>query len=323
MGRVQTVSTAGIVASERVVFWNSGAQEIGTIGAICAKPLTSSFHAEAATRQLGPMLVFALKSTPHVVRYARPSFDGQDIVRLRYQRSGESIIEQAGQRTTLREGDWTIIDGSLPHSMMNTADASQLSLHLPRSVLSERDYHLVRNIVGAMRAEGRVSKLLVDCLKFSIEELQETSSDVEQDLGLSIFEMFRVVISDVASAQASSSTRDVLEQRVREYINRNLCDCDLSVEAIAQAMGCSTRYLHKVFQGKESISGLIWSQRLDRCRRELMTAHSAGTTLTELAYEYGFSSSAHFSRSFKERFGIAPSAFRMRSNAPGGERGAE
>jgi AraC-like DNA-binding protein len=41
-----------------------------------------------------------------------------------------------------------------------------------------------------------------------------------------------------------------------------------------------------------------------------LAAYVAGSTLTEAAYAGGFADSAHFSRTFKKMFGIAPASVR-------------
>jgi AraC-like DNA-binding protein len=309
MGRVHSVSTAGIPIPDRLTFWTTGANCVTSIGRIRASSLGNVFEAEAATRRFGSLLVFGLTAAPHrVTQYAR----GQEaVLKLRYQRSGEALIEQAGREVVLRAGEMAVIDGSRPHCMVNTVESRQISLHLPHGILSERDIKMAHSVATAVPMSGRVGKLLFDCLCYTLEDLKETNEPTEQDLGASIFDMFRAAIHEVASEQVCVSSRDTVEQRVREYVRRNLSNPDLSVETIASAMGCSGRYIHKIFEGQESITRMIWSQRLDRCRLELMSERGQRLTLTELAYEFGFSSSAHFSRAFKERFGITPSAFRQ------------
>ncbi len=318
MGGVHRVSTVGIPVSDRTTFWTRGANEVGSIGAINVSPLSNVFEAEAQTRKMGPLLVFGLKVTPHKVIQCCKRDEG--VLKLRYQRSGESVIEQYGGRRVLRSGEWTVIDGSLPHCMINTEETSQISLHIPRGVLSERDFRLASSIGRTVPMSGSVGKLLFDCLRFSLEELEETSEPTEFDLGTSMLEMFRAAVNQVASERMVASSRETIEQRVREYIRRNLNDPSLSVASIANAIGCSGRYIHKIFEGQESVTRIIWSQRLERCRLELTSAGRRRRTLTELAYQYGFSSSAHFSRAFKERYGVAPSAFRKQAaGSPGDE----
>ena len=52
----------------------------------------------------------------------------------------------------------------------------------------------------------------------------------------------------------------------------------------------------------------IWHQRLLRCREALAAAD--GTPVSQIAYRWGFSDAAHFSRAFRRAFGTAPRDFR-------------
>jgi len=110
----------------------------------------------------------------------------------------------------------------------------------------------------------------------------------------------------------SQTKRATLRERAQAYIGRHIREADLSVEKIATALNCSKRYLHLVFNaGEETVSEYVWRQRLEGCRAELGDP-AFRLTLTEVAYAWGFNSSAHFSRAFKERFGVSPSVHRLR-----------
>ncbi len=95
--------------------------------------------------------------------------------------------------------------------------------------------------------------------------------------------------------------------RAERYIRANLRDHSLNVARIAGALGCSTRYVHLAFsRDGVTASRYIWSSRLEQCQREIM-GNAVPSNLTHLALTWGFRSGAHFSRSFKRAFGIAPS----------------
>ena len=89
---------------------------------------------------------------------------------------------------------------------------------------------------------------------------------------------------------------------------RNL-DADLTLEKVAKVACFSPFHFHRVFR---SLVGETLNQFVKRLRLEralYLMSHSPGLSLTEISLECGFSSSSDFSRSFKSRYGTAPSEF--------------
>ncbi len=67
----------------------------------------------------------------------------------------------------------------------------------------------------------------------------------------------------------------------------------------------SLRYLHVLFQDCDmSPAEWLWDRRLQLAYDCL--AKSDGRTITTIAFDHGFSSSAHFSTVFRRRYGISP-----------------
>jgi AraC-like DNA-binding protein len=98
-----------------------------------------------------------------------------------------------------------------------------------------------------------------------------------------------------------------LYERAQAFIHEHLRDPDLSIDQISAALGCTKRYLHMLFSDRgTTVSDYIWHARLQNCRQEL-EAHG-GKTITDVAFSWGFSSSSHFSRVFRNYFGIVPSS---------------
>ena len=96
--------------------------------------------------------------------------------------------------------------------------------------------------------------------------------------------------------------------RAIDHIVANL-DRPLSLEVVAKAAFFSPFHFHRVFR---SLTGETLNQFVKRLRLERalgMLAHGGGKSLTEVALLCGFGSSSDFSRSFKQRYGVAPSAF--------------
>jgi AraC-like DNA-binding protein len=102
--------------------------------------------------------------------------------------------------------------------------------------------------------------------------------------------------------------------RIQAVIEERLGDPELTVEALAAALGCERSYLLRKLRTLtgESPSGLIRSLRLQRAE-QLLRARAG--SVGEIAYSVGFKSVAHFSNAFQERYGERPSAFAARHRA--------
>jgi len=132
----------------------------------------------------------------------------------------------------------------------------------------------------------------------------------EEELAGTILDLLDLSLARIA-ARRGASPAAAMAQRVKIYVRSHLRDPDLTIDRIAAALSCSKRYLHMCFADEGlSITEFIWSERLDRCRRELEQPPAPGRTITDVAFSWGFNSSSHFSRLFKKRFGAPPSRSR-------------
>ena len=100
-------------------------------------------------------------------------------------------------------------------------------------------------------------------------------------------------------------------ERCKTYINDNFKNEDLDVERLAKACFISKRYLHSIFSGAGmTVSSYIIAVRLDYAARILRSTGFQQFSVSEIAYESGFKSSAHFARAFKSRFDETPTNYR-------------
>jgi signal transduction histidine kinase/AraC-like DNA-binding protein/ABC-type xylose transport system substrate-binding protein len=98
-------------------------------------------------------------------------------------------------------------------------------------------------------------------------------------------------------------------------IEPNLTKTDLSVEDIARSLGISRMQLYRKVKAVlgTGVTDFIQSLRLTKARELLL---NEALTISEVAYELGFSSPSYFSTSFKARYQISPSEFRALHIAP-------
>jgi AraC-like DNA-binding protein len=102
-----------------------------------------------------------------------------------------------------------------------------------------------------------------------------------------------------------------LRQRILDFIDQALCDPDLSPALVAQALKISSRHVHRLFaQQGVTVARYILQRRLEKCRAALADPLLVGLSLTHICSEYGFRSLPHFSRLFRDEYGMAPRDYR-------------
>lgn len=99
--------------------------------------------------------------------------------------------------------------------------------------------------------------------------------------------------------------RDGLVRDVMLRIEQNLGDTS-PVSDFARALGVSARQIERRFMNDVGISPREYRARLRLARSKWMVEHT-DRSMTDISLECGFTDSAHFSRSFREAFGMRPS----------------
>ena len=135
--------------------------------------------------------------------------------------------------------------------------------------------------------------------------IPRTSSNVEM---LSILYSIYAIIINARNADYIQPHQRNKIQELKEYIDLNYSDPNLSVSSLSEMAGMSEVYFRKLFGKKygQTPSKYILSTRL-RKARELMKYPFI--TLADIAEQCGFSSQQYFCRIFKENLGITPTEY--------------
>jgi AraC-like DNA-binding protein len=97
----------------------------------------------------------------------------------------------------------------------------------------------------------------------------------------------------------------------KSYIAQHLADPDLGVERIARAMFISVRQVYKLWEAEpRSLAQWILERRLDAARRELTSPRRRHLTIAAIAGRWGFVDATHFSRRFRQAYGMSPGEWR-------------
>ncbi len=240
---------------------------------------------------------------------AWPGFVPHDVVKILFQTQGTSLFEQDGNQITLVPGDCLAYDVSPPHAITSPALTSCEVVIIPKNLLLQRGIPLENLQVRWMSARTSVARQVHEFLVSTIKEIRALSLDSQLGVGEALLDILLPLFCVSNGSEGDISAPKVLQKCVKLYARVHLHDPDLNIDKISTALKCSKRYVHMSFKGEEaSVSKYIWQARLEQCRKELETAKVTGKSVTEIAFSWGFCSSSHFCRLFKEKYGIPASA---------------
>jgi AraC-like DNA-binding protein len=229
-------------------------------------------------------------------------------------RSGRMSVEQRGQTVIFGPGDIAVLD---PLQMFSESfcEPTRVSiLRLPKAALRERGlrhrFPMVCRPDPASADVGAVREFVLNLAA----QAGKASEPLLERLGDQCLDLMDVLVNNRdsnTSGRASVATM----LRAKQVIARRLGDPDLSVVRIAAELNISTSCLTRALKANGlSPMRYAWSLRLEHATRLLAGAPQGA--IQEIAYQCGFASAAHFSRAFKERYGMTPRAYAA-SRKPG------
>lgn len=103
-------------------------------------------------------------------------------------------------------------------------------------------------------------------------------------------------------------------QKALQYIETNL-NTNLPLSDVAKASHFSEFHFHRIFKGvmDETLNDYIGRRRMEKAANKLVCHQDL--SITQIAHESGFSSSANFAKAVKLYFGFSPSELRDPSKA--------
>lgn len=121
-------------------------------------------------------------------------------------------------------------------------------------------------------------------------------------------ERFQREFSLIPSDMDISSMDKQFLKRAVQIISDQLSDPDFKVDSFAQKLYMSRQQLNRKLKALTGRTAVEFVRQI-RLKRAAMLLKNNHATITEIAYQVGFSNPSHFSRSFNEEFGKSPSAF--------------
>jgi AraC-like DNA-binding protein len=308
-------STKLVPVADRIDAWELNARQF------CGDcrfqfPNWRAFHGSIETKKVGglDLSLFSSSSLSFAKFPIKSAHSENRFCTVVTQLDGVRSYSQNGTLVVLNPGDSTLIDSALPWSSDCVGDCVRLYLRTPRWLMESR--LRIATIPSARRISG--TSTLGATLFHLGNSLYREADRLSYEEGAALIEAYFDILSACVGYHGpdygASPNRIELCSRITSFIEEHLAEPTLDPSAIAAEAGISVRHLHRLLAQKgRTVGGWIRERRLEQCRSDLSDPRLRERTITDIAFSWGFSESAHFSRSFKKRFGISPRRFRTQA----------
>ena len=271
-------------------------------------PAVADYREQVTWQSFDDMLIVRRVGGAHGVHFSRPSLDGgwADFMVVFEVTAGSLRVADAENDVVIGPGMVCVRDFENAWRYSSDEETVSRVLIFPKQALSEVSYErLVPFVtVGSSSPEARLLLAQLDALGETAGTLNCKAAKRARN---STLHLIRGILDAELSSEADSSH---IRGRAERYIDRHLRDHSLGPNTIAEGLGVSLRTLHRAFaESDESVMAYVRRRRLDHARIE-MTTQDSSVTITYLAARWQFADAAHFSRAFRQRFGLTPTQYR-------------
>jgi AraC-like DNA-binding protein len=305
---IEHFSTRHVEQADKIGFWNQLLEE--TYSGLVADPLQPRFDAQMSRWVLGDMTMIWPRSAAATVARRRDVSrrPGEQKVLLHVLHAGECRLIHRGHDIVMRPGDLAICAGEEYYRFDVSVSHEMLVVEMALSQALDRIPDIDDRIGGCISGEQAATRMLHG---FLLSLWREGAANFDQAMGQTyssvLAELFATSLQPRAATTPAS--RNPLVQRMKGIVEARVGDCDLTPSSLASELGVSLRTLQAAAaQCGTTPVAYINSRRLALAGQKL--AMDSKTSITQVAFDCGFTDSAYFARRFHDHFGLSPSQYR-------------
>lgn len=312
------ITTAGLAADKRAAHWNSAISDAYfPLSLRFSKP--HEFQGQLEKVTIGRAHLSRLMSDP--VQYERHGRHIQHAEKEDYlitiPRVAAVEFRQLGRDVLCDPGGFILERGDEPYRFAYTRPNDLYVLKVDKADLS----HLIRQpdqycarVFDGTQGIGALFIAMVEQAKLHAAAAGQNAGDV---VSRQILELLALAVKNEASAARalSSTVRAAHLVRIDKFIHDNIKNPELSPDLVAAGCGISKRYLHDLFK---DVNGTVAQQVRDKrlSAAQTLLRERPGLAVAEVAYRYGFTDQAQFSRLFKAKYKLTPTEYRRSEYLP-------
>jgi AraC-like DNA-binding protein len=308
MAGIEHFSTRQVAAGRKIEFWNELLAE--TYSGLVVDPLQPRFDAQMSRWLLGDMTMIWPKSAAAAVARRRngPTPANQTLV-LHMLHAGECHLTHRGRESVLRAGDMVVCTGEEYYRFDVGGHHEMLVVEMSRSLAAERVAGLDDRIGCCISGQQAATRLLHNYL---LSLWREGAANLDEAMG----QAYSTVLVDLfamslrAPDTSAPASRSPLFDRMKGVVEARLGDPALTPSSLAGELGVSLRTLQGAAADAGTTPvGYIARRRLEMAAQKLRMDPKA--SITQIAFDVGFTDGAYFTRRFHDQFGVSPRQYRL------------
>ncbi|MEP6407289.1 MAG: helix-turn-helix domain-containing protein, partial [Marinobacter sp.] len=191
-------------------------------------------------------------------------------------------------------------------------EGHQYCFHIPRD-LALNNWRYTRILTAKkVAADTDMASLVTPLLKKAAAVASTSPAGWKEDCLLNaVLSLLQPLFTQ--TRDRSKEYHSIYLQKAMTFIERNLNDSAIDAQVVANHLGISSRHLQRIFKTLDtSFSRLVREHRLSACASDLANPKLIHLDVTSIAFHWGFKDCAHFSRVFKDYYGLSPSQYRVK-----------
>lgn len=311
----RTLSTAQVAPAERMAFWSDIVCDT-YVQLECDAPAgCNTIEGEIVADRLATLQLSRVTASAQQVRRtpAKIARSSEDYFLVSIQTEGRGIVSQDGRDAVLGPGDFALYDSTRPYRLGFDGDFQQYVLMLPGPMLRTALRDTQRLTATTVRGDRGAGHLMIGMIRTLAADIDTLAPESAVAVADSVSQILVAGLAALPAARHAPLTQlaAYYREQIKALVRSRLSDPELSVADLARRLGVSASTLQRAWCGEACALGdWIWALRLDAARRDLCDPSLAARRVSEIAFAWGFSDAAHFSRAFRARFGCSPREMR-------------
>ena len=231
------------------------------------------------------------------------------------QMKGNLEIHQDSRVATIKPGEMVLYDTRRPYKVSLKDDFHKYTIRIPSDIMRIHIPNPERYIAIPLGTDSFIGKLLVNLIYSCVDAPYTLDDKTQTVLANSVIAILVTALGSLTKDENTCPSRLSQFQidRIKHMIDAHLSDATLTVDRLASMLKISASSIHRAFDTEQfTPSEYIWHRRIDACKHALSETALAHLSIAEIAYSWGFSSNAHFSRAFKKNTGMTPREYRLK-----------